>query len=208
MRIQALRRDCVQILRLSDAGHTVGLSGAHGPQQLRVRVAALVVDAREHGVEQILLFALHNASRKRAVFQPRRKQQLGEKLHQGRENRLLHVLILHIVAVKADQLHLALFADQRSDARAVQLVEFCGNRGDVRVLHAAAQQDARNERVCRSLFLFHRPQQVQTEAAGLEFVGLHRRQIHAGQNLGSMVHTIHPYPFHSCVTSYHTMRKK
>ena len=59
-----------------------------------------------------------------------------------------------------------------------------------------------------SLLFFHRPQKIQTEAAGLEFVGLHRREVHAGQDFGSMVHSIILIYHVQFVTSYHTMRKK
>ena len=53
---------------------------------------------------------------------------------------------------------------------------------------------------------FHRPQKIQTEAAGLEFVGLHRREVHAGQDFGSMVHSI--ILIHIFHASHHTIERR
>ena len=104
------------------------------------------------------------------------------------EYRLPRKHVLDIVGEKARHLHLSLFPHQRADACSIKLVKARRNGADIGPALASAQQDARDQRVGRRLLPAHRPQEIDAEAAGLEFIRLHGGQKDIRQDLDSIVH--------------------
>ena len=149
-------------------------------QQAKRRVGPLFVQRRFDGVDKILLFALDEAGAEAAVLRKRVEQDLLGK----RDHRAEHLvplrqkIVLDKVRVKAGQLDLALFAHERTERCAVQLVERGGDAADVRILLRRPQQNAGQKRIGRSRFGTVRADKIDAEAAGFEFIGLHGPQRH------------------------------
>ena len=87
--------------------------------------------------------------------------------------------------VEADGEDLALLAHDGQELRAVKLVTRGGDRVEVRVVDAAAQQHPRQKRVHRDGLAGKLREQVDGKAVGFEFVGLQRREKDAGEELGT-----------------------
>lgn len=136
-------------------------------------------------------------------------QHLFQELQHGREHTFprREKTILNKIGVKAGRLDLAFEPDERSEGRAVQIVEAHGDAADVRIALRPAQQHTGQQRVQRGLARAVRPQKVHAEAGRLEFIRLHGVQTHTRHDRELMQHKNHPF-FSAYYTSFFGKGKK
>ena len=103
--------------------------------------------------------------------------------------------ILNEISVKAHKLHLTLTAQEGAEGGAVKLVQTDGDAPDVRVTLRGAEQNAGQEGISRRVLGAVGPQEIDAEAGGLEFIGLHRPQGHARGENNVFCHGISPFAF-------------
>ena len=196
---QVLRRHSLQSLRLAQPGHGVGLPLAHVLHEPGNGVAALFIDPGGDGVGQVQGLPLHKIPDKAARFQAGLEQKLPEQLHHLGEQRLAaRVAVLQKIQIKAHALDLALFPDQGAHAGPVQLVQPLGDGLHIRVIPAAAKQDAGNQGVGRRVRISQGPEQIDAEAARFKPVRLDRVEPDPRQN-GNSIGRHNHIPFYGVI---------
>ena len=136
-------------------------------------------------------------------------QHLFQKLQHGRKHAFprREKIVLDKIGVKAGRLDLSLEADERSEGRAVQVVEAHGDAADVRIALCPAQQHTGQQRVQCGITRAVRPQKVHAEAGRFEFIRLHGVQTHTRHDRELMQHKNHPF-FSAYYTSFFGKGKK